>query len=240
MSTDVHHAKDEVRQRVWERMDSCGAGRSGSVREKIPNFHGAETASRLLSTLEKWCNARVIKANPDKAQAESRRSVLDRGQLLYMAVPKLATQQPFYEIDPHKFTTGRERIVTGKEASKHAPRVSIEQMRPIDVVLCGSVAVNPQGVRIGKGAGYSDIEVALLSEAGLIGPETLLVTTVHELQVLDEELPEACHDFRVDLVVTPEQVLSCTGPRRTAGIAWEELTAEKIAAIPALRSARSR
>lgn len=36
--------------------------------------------------------------------------------------------------------------------------------------------------RIGKGAGYGDIEVALLAEAGLSGPETTIYTTVHDLQ----------------------------------------------------------
>jgi 5-formyltetrahydrofolate cyclo-ligase len=46
----------------------------------------------------------------------------------------------------------------------------------------------------GEGAGYSDIEVALLQEAGLIGPRTVIVTTVHHLQVVDEALPETGHD----------------------------------------------
>ena len=57
---------------------------------------------------------------------------------------------------------------------------------------------------LGKGAGYSDIEVALLAEAGLISERTMIATTVHDLQVLDEDLPEQVHDFRVDLIVTPD------------------------------------
>ena len=55
-------------------------------------------------------------------------------------------------------------------------------MRPVDLITCGTVAVDRQGVRIGKGAGYSDIEVGLLVEVGLITPETTIVTTVHDLQ----------------------------------------------------------
>lgn len=43
--------------------------------------------------------------------------------------------------------------------------------------MCGSVAVDRQGARLGKGAGHSDIEVALLKEAGLIGPWTTIATT---------------------------------------------------------------
>lgn len=52
------------------------------------------------------------------------------------------------------------------------------------MVVCGSVAVNRRGTRLGKGAGYSDIEVALLQEAGLIGPSTVIMTTVHPPQVV--------------------------------------------------------
>ncbi|MER6121959.1 5-formyltetrahydrofolate cyclo-ligase [Streptomyces sp. NPDC001795] len=59
------------------------------------------------------------------------------------------------------------------------------------------------GARIGKGASYSDLEFALLTEAGLIGPGTLVVTTVHSLQVIDAPIPVTDHDVKVDLVITP-------------------------------------
>ena len=107
-------------------------------------------------------------------------------------------------------------------------------------MICGSVAVNRQGVRLGKGAGYSDIEIALLHEAGLIGPETVIVTTVHSLQVLDEPLPETEHDFSVDLIVTPDEVIPCGPPRRPTGLIWEHLSPEKIAAIPVLAARAGR
>jgi 5-formyltetrahydrofolate cyclo-ligase len=40
-------------------------------------------------------------------------------------------------------------------------------MAPVGIVICGSVAVNRDGVRIDKGAGYSNPEVAVLIEGGL-------------------------------------------------------------------------
>ena len=47
-------------------------------------------------------------------------------------------------------------------------------------LVCGSsVAVNRQGARVGKGGGFSDLEFALLVEAGLIGTNTIVATTVH-------------------------------------------------------------
>lgn len=106
--------------------------------------------------------------------------------------------------------------------------------KQVDFIVCGSVVVNRQGARIGKGAGYADIEVALLTEAGLISKRTVIATTVHDLQVVDDALPETEHDFSVDVIVTPTQVISCDSPRRPAGLYWDHLSTEKIAAIPTL------
>ena len=61
--------------------------------------------------------------------------------------------------------------------------------------------MNRAGVRVGKGGGYSDLELALAIEAGVVDDRTVIATTVHPVQLLDEDLPETDHDFRVDLVV---------------------------------------
>lgn len=107
-------------------------------------------------------------------------------------------------------------------------------------MICGTVAVSRSGTRIGKGAGYSDIEIALLTEAGLIGPQAVIATTVHDLQIIDADLPETEHDFRVDLIITPSQVIHCGPSRRPRGLYWDHLSPAKIAAIPALASRQQR
>lgn len=89
-------------------------------------------------------------------------------------------------------------------------------------------------MRIGKGAGYSDIEVGLLTEAGLIGPATAIVTTVHQLQVVDEALPHDEHDFTVDYIVTPEDIITCGPAYRPHGLVWSNLAKEKISSIRVL------
>ena len=108
-------------------------------------------------------------------------------------------------------------------------------MPRIDLVVCGSVAVNRQGARVGKGGGYSDLEFGLLVEMGVVDDRTLLTTTVHPLQVLDEDLPETAHDFRVQRIVTPEEVIVCTdAARRPPGILWDHLDEDEIKSIPVL------
>lgn len=226
-------AKQAVRERIWALLErECAA--PPDVHGHIPAFFGSDAAAERLANLPVWRAAQVIKAVPDRAQLPVRARALADGKLLYMAVPRLAREKPFYLLDPASLTVPPLQAAAPDVAAVVAGSVSIEEMAPVDVVVCGSVAVNRQGVRLGKGAGYSDIEVALLHEAGLIGPQTTIVTTVHRLQLVDDPLPETEHDFSVDLVVTPEDVIRCPPSRRPHGILWDHLSAETIAAIPVL------
>jgi 5-formyltetrahydrofolate cyclo-ligase len=69
----------------------------------------------------------------------------------------------------------------------------------------------------------------------VIDERTVVATTVHSLQILEEELPETDHDFRVDLVVTPDEVIE-TGADRTPGrILWDDLDDERRRLILRLR-----
>ncbi|MFI6082400.1 5-formyltetrahydrofolate cyclo-ligase [Streptomyces sp. NPDC051217] len=140
--------------------------------------------------------------------------------------------------DPDAVAIPAEEAAGKKGAAEVARRVGVDGMRPVDLVVCGSVAVNRSGARIGKGAGYSDLEVALLIEAGLVTDRTVIVATVHPLQVVEEDIPETEHDFSVDYIVTPDEVIACPNPRRPRGLVWDDLTEEKIAAIPVLAQRR--
>jgi 5-formyltetrahydrofolate cyclo-ligase len=231
--TNIDEAKTAVRDRVWRLLEREGAVPEGSY-GKIPGFYGAETTAERLAGLDVWKQAGTIKANPDWAQLSIRVRALKDGKLLYMAVPKMAGLQPFFLLDPTSLRVPPEEAAEKRRAARVAHRIGIEDMRPIDLVICGSVAVNRSGARIGKGAGYSDLEVALLIEAGLVTDETTIVAPVHQLQVVDEEIPETEHDFSVDLIITPDEVIECPNRRRPRGLVWEDLTSEKIEAIPVL------
>lgn len=237
-SVDTDRAKQAIRERVWVLLEQQRVVPPG-VHGRIPAFFGAEVAADRLAELPVWQSARVLKAVPDKAQLPVRARALTEGKLVYMAVPKLAEALPFYLLDPATLTVPPSEAAASEVAATVARKIGVDEMRPVDLIVCGSVAVNRQGVRLGKGAGYSDIEVALLQEAGLIGPSTTIVTTVHSLQVVDDELPETKHDFSVDLIVTPEEVIECGPPRRPHGLYWDSLSREKIEAIPVLAARAS-
>jgi 5-formyltetrahydrofolate cyclo-ligase len=156
-----------------------------------------------------------------------------------MAVPRLADELPFYRLDPDHWACP---MGSGREGrhGQGGRKVAATELPSVDLVVCGSVAVNRQGARIGKGGGFSDLEVAFLVEAGVIRPDTILATTVHPLQVVDEPLPETIHDFRVDLIVTPDMAIWCAKPHRPPGILWEHLDQDKIAEVPALAALAAR
>ena len=238
MTSNQDHAKQAIRERVWALLENERAAPPG-VQGRIPAFVGAEAAADRLAELPVWEEARVVKAVPDTAQLPARARALEAGKLVYMAVPNLAEDKPFYLLDPASLTVPLIEAASSKVAASVARKIGVEDMRPVDLVVCGSVAVNRRGVRLGKGTGYSDIEMALLQEAGLIGPKTTIVTTVHGLQVVDYELPERVHDFSVDLIVTPDEVTECQPRRRPSGLIWEHLGQEQIASIPLL-AARAR
>ncbi|GCB48469.1 5-formyltetrahydrofolate cyclo-ligase [Streptomyces sp. NL15-2K] len=236
--SDIDQAKEAVRDQVWRLLEREGAVPEDSY-GKIPGFYGAEATAERLAELEVWKQARTVKANPDWAQLPVRIRALQDDKLLYMAVPRMASLQPFFMLDPTTLEIPAEEAAEKKGAAQVARRIGVEDMQPIDIVICGSVAVNRSGARIGKGAGYSDLEVALLIEAGLVTDETVIVAPVHQLQVVDEEIPETEHDFSVDLIITPGEVIQCSGRRRPQGLVWNDLTADKIAAIPALAAQAS-
>ncbi|MEU0646132.1 5-formyltetrahydrofolate cyclo-ligase [Streptomyces umbrinus] len=94
------------------------------------------------------CNAST--ATPSTPRSAPGSPTASRNQLRLCKVPK-TLELPI------------EQAAEKKGAAQVGRRVGVEDiMQPIDAVICGSVAVNRSGARIGKGAGYSVLEVALL------------------------------------------------------------------------------
>lgn len=228
--------KQQVRDRVWALLEQERAVGFPGAKGRIPNFVGAGDAADRLASLPEWQRASAMKSNPDMPQLPVRARALAEGRRVYMAVPKLVEHELFRLLDPPRLTTPPRKAASIKGSEAEGIPTTIDELDHLDLVVCGTVAVNRSGVRIGKGGGFSDLELALCIEQGVIDDDTVIVTTVHDLQVLDEELPETEHDFRVDIIVTPTEVIRCPRVARPPGVLWDHLDADKIAAIPVLRS----
>jgi len=228
--------KDQVRRDVWKSMDREGVSRFPGAEGRIPNFAGAKLAAEKLAGHRLWKRARVIKVNPDSPQTHARRMALEEGKTLIMAVPRLRDIHPFRLLDPRRLSKKQIReAATIKGALRHGKVVADEELPAIDFVLCGSVAVNLSGGRVGKGGGFSDLEYGLLIEAGRIDEHTTVATTVHPIQILREHLQVTDHDLPVDLVATPRAVIEVERQYpRPRGILWNHLQPPQIREIPIL------
>ncbi len=96
--------------------------------------------------------------NPDSPQRAIRQKALAEGKIVYMAVPRLRSDKPFIELDPKKIKCSPFAASSIKGATQYGRPVTLAKVKKIDLVVCGSVAVNRRGARVGKGGGYSDLE----------------------------------------------------------------------------------
>jgi 5-formyltetrahydrofolate cyclo-ligase len=153
-----------------------------------------------------------------------------------MAVPRLRDLHPFRVLDPRKLSKNAIReAATIKGALRHGKIVALEEIPEIDFVLTGSVAVNLNGARVGKGGGFSDLEYGILIDAGKIDEHTVIATTVHPIQILRENFQVTSHDLPVDLIATPRAVIEVDGAySRPRGILWDHLQPPQIREIPIL------
>ncbi len=209
------------------------------IEDRIPNFVGAERAAARAAELPEWRRARRLKCNPDAPQRPLRLRALRDGKTVFMAVPRLRAARCFVRLDPARLRGRLAEAATIGGASRLGEPVLPRELGRIDLVVAGSVAVNRRGARVGKGGGYSDLEWALARQLGAVDERTPLLTTVHELQVIDTDIPMTPHDVPVDLVVTPDRTIRTRHKRRKpTGIRWDELSDEQIAATPPLRTLR--
>jgi 5-formyltetrahydrofolate cyclo-ligase len=157
-----------------------------------------------------------------------------------MAVPRLREEKCFIELDPAKLGKRIYKASSIKGAFEFGTQISVKQMKPIDLILCGSVAVRRNGARLGKGGGYSDLEYAIALEIGIITTDTPVITTVHPLQIIDDKFSRKPHDIPLDFIVTPDEIIDCkTRLAKPKGVYWEFLDDEKINAIPLLRKMKA-
>lgn len=238
MPTASKQAKQEIRERVWRLLEESGVARfPRPVYGRIPNFIGAEEAARRLFELKEWSRAQVVKVNPDAPQHPVRLQALLDGKLLIMASPRL--REGFILLDPRGIPTrayGRAATIRGAFLfGRKLDLDGLKRLGSVDLVVEGSVAVSPDGGRLGKGEGYAELEYAILRELGLVDESTPIATTVHELQLVGR-IPRDPWDVPVDIIATPKRVIrvSRRGPR-PKGVIWSAVTPEMLSRMPVLR-----
>lgn len=233
--------KAELRKQIWHLLMREGVARFPlPVQGRIPNFVGAEKAALRLSALPEYRSAEVVFCNPDAPQRPVREMALRDGKVLVMATPRL--RRGLLVLEPSRIPRrALRRASTIKGAFQYGRPVKPWDIQ-VDLKVVGSVAVAPDGARLGKGHGYSDLEFAILLECGALRPETPIATTVHDLQVLKPgEIPMTEHDVPVDFIATPTRTMRVRVPRpRPSGVNWALITERMIREMPILAELKER
>jgi 5-formyltetrahydrofolate cyclo-ligase len=238
--------KWKLRKRIWDYMEEKDIARfPRPVHHRIPNFVGAERAAKNLSELPEFVSANIIKVNPDTPQRPVRDYVLRHGKKLLTPQPRLRTGF-FSTIDMKELPSlvEIEQCTNSKGVVKYGTPITLNEKYTVDLVVVGSTAVCPRtGARVGKGEGFAELEWGILSAQGNLDAQTcLVVTTVHDCQVVEDEadMPEGWaltqHDVPVDIIVTPTRVIKVSDRApKPSGIFWDLLSPQKLAAIRVLQ-----
>ena len=227
------NSKDSARQHVWDALKKQKQARFPfPIHGRIPNFKGAEAAAKQLFEVTPWKDAKFLKINPDSPQKPLREEALKRGITYFMPTPRL--RAGFMKFDPALIPPEKFRQAAALSTCEAwAEKVSLEDLPRIDAIVAGSVAVTRSGKRCGKGAGYSDIEFAILRELG--HPAVPVATTVHALSVVDD-FPRDDIDLPLTMVVTPDEVIRVSDPFPPPdGIHWDRLSEQELDDMPVLR-----
>ncbi len=234
---DIKKIKQEIRERIWRLLEEKNVALfPRPVYGRIPNFVGAEKAAEKIARMSIWRRASVIKANPDSPQKPLRARALLEGKKVVMASPRL--KKGFILLDPRQIPPSKLVYAsTIKGAFVYGKILSLKEIPMIDLVVTGCVAVDKKGARLGKGGGYAELEYAILRELGVIDDNTLVVTTIHDLQLVDN-IPREPHDLTVDVVATPTKIIKFEPrPPKPKGIIWEILGEKRE--LPPLKELRS-
>lgn len=238
--------REETRERVWSelrevaRPDSRFAWDFSSF---IADYEGSEDgANRLLQRAEDRGDASWF-ITPDNNLDPLRERLIERGESFVM--PTYGIRRGFLRLDPTDVPTQQAAFAATLDGmNRFADRIELSEMEshldPLDAMVTGASFVTGDGLRMGKGHGYFDLEWAMMREIGLADEDTDVVAMVHDVQVLEDVEGRdlaAAHDTIVDDIITPtRRIVIEDPPAKPEGLRWELLDRDEVAEMPPLET----
>ena len=231
-------AQSFVREKVWTalrdvaRPDSRFHWDFGSF---IADFEGSDVCSDHLRRFDSWTGSDLVFITPDNSTEAVRRAAISDGKKCLMTT--YGIRRGFLFLDPEDVPANETAYAATLDGMDHFGRAlgldEVAKLGHIGLLVTGGSAVNYEGLRIGKGHGYFDLEWALLSEVGSTDASTEIVDIVHDCQVVDLDVAALAHDVRVDWIVTPTRTIHVEGPARAPGrVHWELIGGTEFELIP--------
>ena len=141
----------------------------------IFQFVGSEAAAENLASSEEFRRARVVKIHPSLNANAFRQCCYAAGKTVL--VPPLPGHDFLYIlVDGNQIPAHQRAFASTKRGfNKYGkPILSLLDIPEIDLVVVASAAVCAStGARLGKGAGYGEVEWAILAELGKVSDAVL-------------------------------------------------------------------
>jgi 5-formyltetrahydrofolate cyclo-ligase len=232
-----------LRRVVWDRLARVAKPDSRfhlDFASFIPDFDGSSKCVEAIAQMTEYRNARTIVAMPDNNLERFRYEALaDAKKLLVFTYGMLrgVVMLEGARVRPED----RNMAATLDGMERFGRCLSFDELRsagPLDLLVTGAAAVSREGVHFGKGHGYLDLEWGLLSEMGLVGQQTPVIASVHDCQVVQDQVPYSEHDVTVNVIVTPTEVVRCRPLPKPAGLVWDRMPREFATTRPYIRDVK--
>lgn len=177
--------KRSIRVQCWKKIQNEKiATNNRFIFNRITNFVDAEAAAQRLAETPEFKNATKIKINLDRSQEPIKLLVINAKKELYVAPARnseaiLARIEPPADADEETI----KKVVFPSAVTEFGKELTFDTDLKLDMIVIGSVAVDREGRHIGKGNGYVDLDFGILAHRGIVTKDTLVVTTVHDIQV---------------------------------------------------------
>lgn len=235
---DVQTVQTILRTKVWEGLRHVARPDSRfhwDFSAFIADFEGSDRCAERIEALAVWRESDLLFVTPDNSTEPVRRAAIAKGKSFLMTT--YGIRRGFLFLEPERIPAGEvSYAATLDGADVHGRPVSLEDiagMGKIRLLVTGGSAVTLDGLRLGKGHGYFDLEWALLSEVGAVDEYSEIVDVVHDCQVVDASIEPAEHDVRVDWVVTPTHTYRVEGPGHPLGrVLWELVSGTEFENLP--------
>jgi 5-formyltetrahydrofolate cyclo-ligase len=198
----------------------------------IPDFDGSDACAATIANLPVYETAKTIFGSRDNNLQPLRQRALTDGKRVVVPSHALRTGLRVLESVP----SGDERFASTldglDEFAEVLPINELASLAPIGLAVTGSVAATREGAMLGAKHDYFQVEAALLTSAGVLADDALLVGVVHDCQVIELGAGADAHPSVLDLVVTPTATYRSRNPTRPTLKSLDRATVE---AIPGLR-----
>ena len=220
----------QVRRRVVDRLIGVAIPDSRfdlDVLQFVPDFLGSAAAQDRLRSLKWYRDATTVFIAPDNSLERLRRLALDDGKRII--VPTYGLRRGMVLLAPRSVRpAARSAAATLDGMERHGRSLALDDLRAlgsVDLLVTGATAVSTDGVHVGGGQAYLDLEWGLLAELGVVEEATPVVAIVHPCQLIEQGLAPGPFDLTVDVIATPHEIIRTHRVHpRPAGIGWDSLS----------------